>query len=253
MPGPALGAISTGHPRTFAAAPAAAVAPAAPPGPAPVAVDAAALIEAVDAVAPAFTAAVRAAAAAGGRGPFFLAQLEAVLVEAKVPAASRASITAQLFHVSAAAPGAAPRAREPGTASPSSMEARANALQGEGKYDEALALHREVLAIKKAASRPSQPDIAASLAAIGSVLCNQWRWEEALDKHRQALEIWRAVLGPQHSNVAASLTFIAEILRNQGKLGEALTTSLAIGKPPTRRWALSTLMWWPHSTTPRLC
>ena len=92
-----------------------------------------------------------------------------------------------------------------------------------GEYEKAAAMHREALAMQKAALGNEHPDVAESLDALAIVLQHQGKLPEAEMMHREALTMRRKLLGNHDPAVAKSLNNLASALSAQGKLAEAET------------------------------
>jgi tetratricopeptide (TPR) repeat protein len=154
-------------------------------------------------------------------------------------------------------------------------------LKAQGKYDEALDLHRQCCGIEKRYLGEEHPQYAASLNNLAALLKEQGKYEEAEPLYQQSLVIKRKVcaihlaassrdhsckvFGEEHPDVAASLNNLAELLRTQGKYDEAeplYQQSLAISRKvwcyssrrclmniPERYWARSIHLWQLRSTT----
>ena len=76
-------------------------------------------------------------------------------------------------------------------------------------YEQALAIHREVLG-------EQHPATAASLNNLGYLLSAMGDYPAARPYYEQALAIWREVLGEQHPYTAASLNNLGMLLHAMG-------------------------------------
>jgi serine/threonine protein kinase/tetratricopeptide (TPR) repeat protein len=102
-----------------------------------------------------------------------------------------------------------------------SMEALAEAYRELARFDEAEALHREALAVKRRVGSPPAA-IAASLNDLGLTLSERGRSADAEPLLRDAVATWRS-LGPDGSaEVAIGLNNLAQTLRQQGRLDDAV-------------------------------
>ncbi|MCC6559586.1 MAG: serine/threonine protein kinase [Polyangiaceae bacterium] len=81
-----------------------------------------------------------------------------------------------------------------------------------GKLAEALALHREALAVREEVLGPDHERVGASLAGIGEVLLLQGKAREALGRFTRALELWEKANGPDFSDNALALVGMGEAL-----------------------------------------
>ena len=101
-----------------------------------------------------------------------------------------------------------------------------NALQAQGKLDEAVAAYRRAIGIK--------PDYAEAHSNLGNALTNQGKLDEAIAAYRRAIGI-KPDYAEAHSNLGNALT-------NQGKLDEAIAAyRRAIGIKPDYAEAHSNL------------
>ncbi len=91
-----------------------------------------------------------------------------------------------------------------------------------GEIDTAVELHREALALKRAAYGERHPQVAASARELGAALSQAHRYPEARTQLELALEINRESRGGQTQYVATLLDDIGRILRRQDKLDEAI-------------------------------
>jgi CHAT domain-containing protein/Flp pilus assembly protein TadD len=99
--------------------------------------------------------------------------------------------------------------------------ARAEALIGERKLDEALEAARESLAIRERTLGPDHPFVATSLNIVGVVLYLKGDHAGAELPLARALEIRRRAPGISHAELSESLNNLASIIRAQGRLAEA--------------------------------
>jgi serine/threonine-protein kinase len=91
----------------------------------------------------------------------------------------------------------------------------------QGKYDQAIANHRQGLALREKTLGPEHADVAASLNNLGNALDSAGKYDEALASYQRALAIAEKVLGPRHPDVAAELTNQGIVLEELGRLDEA--------------------------------
>lgn len=101
-----------------------------------------------------------------------------------------------------------------------SLNNLATLTQRAGDIDSALALHAEVLFLRRALG-PDEPSIAVTLNNIGFILFNEDRVAEAERHFQEALKLRRRVLPPEHPDVALSMSNLASLYRHQGRYEEA--------------------------------
>jgi tetratricopeptide (TPR) repeat protein len=88
-------------------------------------------------------------------------------------------------------------------------------------YDEAEALHRQVLEILEEALGPESPHVGTSLFNLASLYQIRGKYDQAEPLYRRSLAILDAALGPDHPAVAESLASYAKLLRKTGRDAEA--------------------------------
>jgi CHAT domain-containing protein/Tfp pilus assembly protein PilF len=96
-----------------------------------------------------------------------------------------------------------------------------DALYRAGKYGDAAARARRVLALRKAVLGERHPDYAASLNNLAFLLYSQGAYAAARPLFEQALAINKVVLGERHPDYAQSLNNLAELLRSQADYAAA--------------------------------
>jgi serine/threonine-protein kinase len=89
-----------------------------------------------------------------------------------------------------------------------------------GEVDSALALHAEVLAIRRAAD-PPDPAAAVTLNNMGTILVGAERYAEAEPYLREALDIQRRLLPREHPDVALAMSNLGTLYREQGRYDQA--------------------------------
>ena len=92
----------------------------------------------------------------------------------------------------------------------------------EGRFEDALRRHEEVLATRQASHGPDHPDVGLAHTNIASVLLQLGRVEEGLVHTRRALAIDLAVHGPMNVQTARSRLNLGELLSIAGHHDEAL-------------------------------
>jgi tetratricopeptide (TPR) repeat protein len=106
------------------------------------------------------------------------------------------------------------------------LNQQADELYQAGRYQEAIPLAEEVLAIRREQLGERHPDVAASLNNLAVLYHLQGRYGEAETRFLEALDISREQLGERHPAVASNLNNLAELYRAQGRYGEAETRFL---------------------------
>ena len=106
--------------------------------------------------------------------------------------------------------------------------ARADSLWGvwsahysAGRYAEAVAPAREVLALREGALAPDHPTVARSVNDLAITQAKAGDFAEARDGYTRAIAMWEATLGPGHPDVAAGLNNLADLLSDQGDYAAA--------------------------------
>ena len=94
-------------------------------------------------------------------------------------------------------------------------------LQYQGRYAEAEAEFRAVLALELAGLGPDHPDVANTRTSLGGLLNQQGKYAEAEAELRTALEVRRAVLGPNHPHVATTHANLGNTLQHRGQYAQA--------------------------------
>jgi tetratricopeptide (TPR) repeat protein len=106
-------------------------------------------------------------------------------------------------------------------------------LYQQGKYNEAILLAEQALAISKQQLGDNHPDTAASLHNLAGLYQSQGRYSEAEPLYKQALAISKQQLGDNHPLTATILNNLAGLYRVQGRYSEAeplYKQALAISK-----------------------
>jgi len=96
-----------------------------------------------------------------------------------------------------------------------------NILKEQGKYPEAEATHRRLLALREEALGPEHVNVIATRNNLANVLQEQGKLEEAEAQHRHALGLRERILGPDHPHVALSRNNLGIVLFLQGKYKES--------------------------------
>ncbi|WP_375327584.1 tetratricopeptide repeat protein [Microcystis sp. BLCC-F210] len=94
-------------------------------------------------------------------------------------------------------------------------------LYQQGKYNEAIPLAEQALAIIKQQLGDNHPLTAQSLNNLAFLYDSQGRYSEAEPLYKQALAIIKKQLGDNHPLTAQSLNNLAELYRVQGRYSEA--------------------------------
>ena len=93
--------------------------------------------------------------------------------------------------------------------------------QRRGKYDEALALAEEALAMRRQLHGEEHTQIALALHNLGSMLGSKGEYERAEQRYREALAMRLKLLGAHHPYVAFTLNELGLLNQKQGRLAEA--------------------------------
>jgi len=102
-----------------------------------------------------------------------------------------------------------------------SMQGLAEAYRELARFDDAEAMHRETLALKRR-SGSAPASIASSLNDLGLTLSERGRFADAEPLLREAIDTWRR-LGPgAAADLAVGLNNLAQTLREQGRLDDAV-------------------------------
>jgi tetratricopeptide (TPR) repeat protein len=94
-------------------------------------------------------------------------------------------------------------------------------LYQQGKYNEAILLAEQALAIRKQQLGDNHPLTAQSLNNLAGLYESQGRYSEAEPLYKQALAIRKQQLGDNHPDTATSLNNLALLYRVQGRYSEA--------------------------------
>ncbi|MCA2630734.1 MULTISPECIES: tetratricopeptide repeat protein [unclassified Microcystis] len=94
-------------------------------------------------------------------------------------------------------------------------------LYQQGKYNEAIPLAEQALAIRKKVLGDNHPDTAQSLNNLAELYTVQGRYSEAEPLYKQALAIIKQQLGDNHPYTATSLNNLALLYQSQGRYSEA--------------------------------
>jgi serine/threonine protein kinase/Tfp pilus assembly protein PilF len=89
-----------------------------------------------------------------------------------------------------------------------------------GDLDSALALHAQVLAIRRDMG-PDEPSVSVTLNNMGSILLNAERYAEAEQYLREALDMNLRLLPREHPDVALSMSNMASLYREQARYDDA--------------------------------
>ena len=94
-------------------------------------------------------------------------------------------------------------------------------LYQQGKYNEAIPLAEQALAIRKKQLGDNHPDTATSLNNLALLYRLQGRYSEAEPLLKEALTISKQQLGDNHPDTATSLNNLAALYESQGRYSEA--------------------------------
>lgn len=99
---------------------------------------------------------------------------------------------------------------------------QANACTGLKRFDEAIALHEEALAAKRAALGPENPSTVISLANLARTLDHAGEHQRAGELGTECLDLCRKVFGPEHPSTLVMTGNVASFLDSAGQTAEAL-------------------------------
>lgn len=102
------------------------------------------------------------------------------------------------------------------------MHNLAGVYSDQGRLDEAIAMHEQVLAGKrKLYGTDEHPSIIVTLNAYSRALAMKKRYDEAVAMQQQALALRRRMTGERGDAIAASYTDLGWVLQDSGRYGEA--------------------------------
>jgi serine/threonine-protein kinase len=111
-----------------------------------------------------------------------------------------------------------------GTAHPETadaMDALAESYRELARLEEAEAMHREALGVRRRAG-VAPALVASSLNNLGITLSDRGRYTDAEPLLREAVDIWRAGGSDTEEDLATGLNNLAAVLRHQGRLDDAV-------------------------------
>jgi len=101
------------------------------------------------------------------------------------------------------------------------LDARAERLFQQGKYQEAEGLAKKELALAEAAFGSDSPNVAKALDRLGEVYLAESNFPAAESVLERALGIQEKRLGPEHPDVARSLESMGNVVREEGHYDRA--------------------------------
>ena len=102
-----------------------------------------------------------------------------------------------------------------------SLKLRSEALEQEGKFDEAIELSEQSLSLARKIWGDENSKVAYSLNNLALLYKEQGKYNEAQPLYQQALEMRQRLFVGDHSSVASSLNNLATLYDDQGKYSEA--------------------------------
>jgi tetratricopeptide (TPR) repeat protein len=102
-----------------------------------------------------------------------------------------------------------------------SINSLANAVQKQGRNEEAAALLRRTLEIRRQRLTPEHPSVLVAMSNLSVALASMNRLEEAEPLLRESMEAQVRVLGELHPKTLSAMGNLAYVLEDQGKLDEA--------------------------------
>jgi len=97
----------------------------------------------------------------------------------------------------------------------------ASVLADQGKYEEAIELHRESLALRREFMGDDSPEVAISVGNLGYALIQAGELEAAEARLREAVELGERIFGPDHLRIAGFMSNLVKVLVDRGALEEA--------------------------------
>lgn len=97
----------------------------------------------------------------------------------------------------------------------------ATVLADQGKFEEAIDLHLESLALRREFMGDDSPEVVISLGNLGFAYYGAGELAPAEARLRESLELGQTVFGPDHLRVAGTESKLARVLAVQGHLAEA--------------------------------
>jgi CHAT domain-containing protein/Tfp pilus assembly protein PilF len=101
------------------------------------------------------------------------------------------------------------------------LEARIVELYGEARYEEAIPVAQQALAIREKERGPDHPDTARSLNNLALLYEARGAYAKAEPLLERALAITERVLGPDHPNTAKALANLAWLYQDSGEYAKA--------------------------------
>jgi len=90
-----------------------------------------------------------------------------------------------------------------------------------GKYDEAIPLAQNAIALTVVENGPGHPTVGTRLTDLAELYRAQGRYAEAEPVFKRALAITEKALGPDHPDVGTRLSNLAALYEAQGRYAEA--------------------------------
>ena len=100
---------------------------------------------------------------------------------------------------------------------------RGSELEQQGRYDDAIPLTSDALAIREKMLGSDHPDVAKSLNNLAALYVEKGRFAEAEPLYQRSLAILEKVRGPENPDVASILDNLGNLYRAQGRYAEAET------------------------------
>ncbi len=97
--------------------------------------------------------------------------------------------------------------------------------EAQGRYIDAIAAHKESVAIYETLFGEKNTNLANTLNNLGNALEAAGEYEEAAETHRRALAIRREMLQSEHPDIALSYSNLALVLLNLGRAAESESMS----------------------------
>jgi CHAT domain-containing protein/tetratricopeptide (TPR) repeat protein len=103
------------------------------------------------------------------------------------------------------------------------LAGQASITQDRGKFAEAEALYRRIIALYEKSPNPDPANHARAVDNLGVALLSMGKIDEAEAVHRRAIPLMERAIGATHPDYAIGLQNLAEVYMRQAKYAEAIT------------------------------
>lgn len=140
---------------------------------------------------------------------------------AAILAISTTTTSVQFGHAEPAIPHGATNNQNIGQPDVNDMARQAEKLTSEGKYADAAAIWKQLIAIAEKSHGTDHPVVAFALTNLVTLLTNLGKYSAAEPFARRALVAYEKSMGPNHPDVTHALNNLALLLHKQGQYAEA--------------------------------